>query len=216
MPKNPVTGWFHDPISAVLGTRGKVAVLRVLVQAQTALVQREVARRTGMALRTVELAVDDLMTAGLVERIPGGRERLIQLRTSHRLAPSVQALLRAGADFWPALRTELRSLAATAPAGELLAVSIVGRASRREEKLGDPLDLLILTESEDSAEAWVRRYGLLAEGMLRRFGVAVRPIGYDLASARRMWAARTKAAERSVLGGEWVHGAEVGELLNNR
>lgn len=213
MPKNPVTGWFHDPLSAVLGTRGKVAVLRVLAQAPTPLVQREVARRTGMALRTIELALDDLLTAGVVERIPGGRERLVRLRASHRLAPSLQALLRAGADFWPAIRTELRTLLASTPANGLLGVALVGRASRRDERLGDPLDILILADDEPAAERWTRRFTRLGEGMQERFGVVLRPIGYSLPAARAMWAGRTKAAERAVLEGEWLHGRDIGELL---
>lgn len=213
MPKSPVTSPLHDPISAILGTRGKVAVLRVLSQASSLLSQREVARRTGMALRTVELALDDLLATGIVERVEGGRERLVRVRTGHRLAPAVLGVLRAGDDHWPALRGELRAAAASSRDAGLLAVAVIGRAARREERLGDPVDLLILAETVPMAERWVDRFAGLGQGLESRFGVSLRPIGYDLAGAKAMWAVRTSAAERSVLESELIHGLPIIDLV---
>ena len=213
MPKSPVTSPLHDPISAILGTRGKVAVLRVLSQAPSLLSQREVARRTGMALRTVELALDDLLATGIVERVEGGRERLVRVRTGHRLAPAVLGVLRAGDDHWPALRGELRAAAASSRDAGLLAVAVIGRAARREERLGEPVDLLILAETVPMAERWVDRFAGLGQGLESRFGVSLRPIGYDLAGAKAMWALRTLAAERSVLESELIHGRPIIDLV---
>ncbi|MDX2262651.1 MAG: hypothetical protein SFU84_13240 [Gemmatimonadales bacterium] len=208
-----MTSPLHDPISAILGTRGKVAVLRVVSQAPSLLSQREVARRTGMALRTVELALDDLLATGIVERVEGGRERLVRVRTGHRLAPAVLGVLRAGDDHWPALRGELRAAAASSRDAGLLAVAVIGRAARREERLGDPVDLLILAETVPMAERWVDRFAGLGQGLEARFGVSLRPIGYDLAGAKAMWAVRTLAAERSVLESELIHGRPIIELV---
>lgn len=215
MPKSPVIAPIHDPISAIMGTRGKVAVLRVLSQAPTVLSQREVARRTGMALRTVELALDDLLATGIVERVVGGRERLVRVRTAHRLAPAILGVLRAGDDHWPALRGELRAAAAAGRDAGLLAVAVIGRAARREERLGEPLDLLIIGETIAIAELWVARYTGLSEGLQGRFGVNLRPIGYDLAGARSMWAVRTSAADRSVRDAELLHGRPLLGLLED-
>lgn len=215
MPKSPVTAPIHDPVSAILGTRGKVAVLRALSQAATVLSQREVARRTGMALRTVELALDDLLATGIVERVVGARERLVRVRTGHRLAPAILGLLRAGDDHWPALRGELRAAAAASKDAGLLAVAVIGRAARREERLGEPVDLLILTETVPVATLWVSRYSALSEGLEARFGVTLRPIGYDLVEARTMWAARTLSAERSVREAELLHGSPILDLVGS-
>jgi|CXWL01.1.fsa_nt_gi DNA-binding MarR family transcriptional regulator len=214
MPKSPVISAIHDPISAILGTRGKVAVMRVLASAGNPLQQREVARRTGMALRTVELAIDDLIASGIVERMPGGRERLVQIRSGHRLTPAILAVLRAGADHWPALRGELRAAAASSQDPALLAVAVVGRAATRDERLGDPVDLLIITTDNPSAKRWVDRYTALGDGIASRFGATLRPIGYDLAEAKQVWAVRTSAAERAVLQAELIHGTEVRSLLD--
>jgi DNA-binding transcriptional ArsR family regulator len=213
MPKSPVTSPLHDPISAILGTRGKVAVLRVLSQAPSVLSQREVARRTGMALRTVELALDDLLATGIVERVEGGRERLVRVRTGHRLAPAILGVLRAGDDHWPALRGELRAAAASSRDPGLLAVAVIGRAARREERLGESVDLLVIAETASGAEEWVGRYSGMSDGLEARFGARLRVIGYDLAEARQMWAVRTSTAERSVREAELLHGQPVMQLV---
>lgn len=213
MPKTSVSSSLHDPISAILGTRGKVAVMRVLASAGNPLPQREVARRTGMALRTVELAIDDLLATGIAERVVGGRERLVQIRSGHRLTPAILAVLRAGADHWPALRGELRAAAASANDPALLAVAIVGRAATRNERLGDPVDLLILASDDEAAERWRRRFSDLGDGIRNRFGAELRPIGYAIAGARAMWAVRTSTAQRAVQDAELIYGRNILELI---
>lgn len=168
-----------------------------------------------MALRTVELALDDLLASGIVERMVGGRERLVQVRSAHRLTPSVLAVLRAGADHWPALRAELRAAANSPHDPTLLSVAVVGRVATRSERLGDPVDLLILAADEPSAARAVAGFASLADSVATRFGVTLRPIGYGLNAAREMWAVRTSAAEQTVRMAEMVHGTELLVLLDN-
>lgn len=167
-----------------------------------------------MALRTVELAIDDLLATGIVERVVGGRERLVRVRSAHRLTPAILALLRAGADHWPALRAELRAAATSTSDPTLLAVAVVGRVAARSERLGDSLDLLLITADNQSADRWVDRYGAAGEGLAARFGATIRPIGYGLEEARGMWAVRTLSAERTVLEAELIHGQELLTLLS--
>lgn len=167
-----------------------------------------------MALRTVELAIDDLLASGIVERVVGGRERLVRVRSAHRLTPAILALLRAGADHWPALRAELRAAATSTSDPTLLAVAVVGRVAARSERLGDSLDLLLITADNQSADRWVDRYRAAGEGLAARFGATIRPIGYGLDAARAMWAVRTSSAERTVLEAELIHGQELLSLLS--
>jgi hypothetical protein len=93
-------------------------------------------------------------------------------------------------------------------------VAVVGRAARREERLGDPVDLLIVASELAGATRWADRFRGLADGLAERYGVVLRPIGYDLASAKAMWTARTSAAERSVREAELVHGSPLLEVLS--
>ena len=79
MAKEILRRCLHEPLTALLGTRGKVAVLRILWRAETAIPYREVVRRSGMAYRSIDLALGELTQAGLVEELPGGRERRVRL-----------------------------------------------------------------------------------------------------------------------------------------
>ena len=190
-------GRYHDPISAILGTRGKVAVMRVLASAANPLQQREVARRTGMALRTVELALDDLLASGIVERVVGGRERLVRVRSAHRLTPLDPR--RAPCRRRPLASAPRRAAGRRHHAESTLPSlpwpsSVVSPPVRKE--LGDPLDLLLLAATVPSAPA-----GSLA---LRRWVTGSPPDSVSRSArsatgsgaARGMWAVRTSAAER--------------------
>jgi hypothetical protein len=166
-----------------------------------------------MALRTVELAVDDLLSTGILERLSAGREKLLRIRSSHRLTAPIMALLRTGDDHWPALRGELRALAHGAKDPALLAVAVVGRVARRDERLGDPVDLVLVVRHPEDKTRWVARFEQAAAEIATRFGAALRVIGYDLAGATEMWSLRTLAAERAVLESEVIHGEALSDLL---
>ena len=107
MAKTQLVGAFHAPLTAILGTRAKVVALRELWASAAPLSCQEIARRGGMAFRSIDLALNDLLLAGVVERVGGRRERLVRISAGHRLSPALAALLRAEADFYPAIRSEL-------------------------------------------------------------------------------------------------------------
>src|ERR1019366_3001610 len=99
MAKERIVGWLHEPLTSVLGTRGKVAALRILWRAQTPIPYREVVRRSGMAYGSIDLALGELTLAGVVEEVPGGRERRVRLWSGHRLAPAIATLMQVEADY---------------------------------------------------------------------------------------------------------------------
>ena len=86
MAKTKVSGCFSSPLDALLGTRSKVGVLREVVASPVPLGYREVSRRTGMAFRSIELAIRELVRLGVLTEIEGSRERLVRLSATHRLA----------------------------------------------------------------------------------------------------------------------------------
>lgn len=216
MAKQPIVASVHSPLTAVLGSRAKVASLRVLDQAGQAIALRELVRRAGMAYRTIELAVAELLQVGVVEELEGGRERRIRIRSSHRLAPALSHLLRAEADFFPALRVELRTLAEQCRPDGLLTLAIVGAVATRTERIGDRLELLLVTRTVAGAEKASRRFDAAADDFTRRFGVTTLTMTYDLERARAMWRQRTAAASRAVAQAELLFGAAVREVLEDR
>ena len=215
MAKEPIVGWIHEPLAAVLGTRGKIAVLRILWRSSTPLPYREVVRRSGMAYRSIDLAIGELAAAGLVEELEVGRERRVRLRTGHRLAPAIGTLLQVDADFFAALRVELRAVAAAGQREGLLAAAIVGATARREERLGGNVDVVLIGTDRDAAARCRERFAAAADGLASRFGARLKVIAYDLATARAMWRTRTAAAMRDVRDSELLAGTPLEELLSS-
>jgi DNA-binding transcriptional ArsR family regulator len=215
MAKEPLVGWMHEPLAAVLGTRGKIAVLRILWRASNPLAYREVVRRSGMAYRSIDLALGELAVTGMVEQLEGGRERRVRLRTGHRLAAAISSLLQVDADFFASLRVELRAIAAASQRDGLLAAAIVGAAARREETLGSDLEIVLIVRDPGAVSRCQERFAAGVDRVNARFGVTVKVITYDVATARAMWRTRTPAATRNVRESELLAGMTLEELLSS-
>ncbi len=213
MAKKKASACLHDPLAAVLGTQGKVAALRILARSPLPLTHREVVRRSGMAYRSVAMALADLLRTGVVEELEGGRERRVRLRAGHRLAPAIAGLFRAESDFFPSLRSELKAVAGSGGGTGLLAVVVVGAVATRQEGLGEPLELVLVSADAPSARLWQARFESAAGALEQRFGVALRLISYDLDSVRKLWLTRTAKAEAVVRSAEVVVGAPLLELV---
>lgn len=214
MAKEKLTGWLHEPITAILGTRAKVAVLRILHRADTAIPYREVVRRSGMAYRSIDLAIGELTETGLLAELSGGRERRVHLNASHRLAPALGALLQVESDFFAALRVELRTIAESSRRAGLLGAAIIGASARREELLGEPIEIAVFVAEAADVARCRAAFETASEAITARFGASLKPIVYDLAAARGMWRTRTPAAERIVRESELLAGTALESLLD--
>jgi DNA-binding transcriptional ArsR family regulator len=213
MAKTKLQSTLHQPLIAIFGTRAKVAVLRILWQARQPLPYREVVRRAGMAYGSIDLALGELTTVGLVEEIAGGRERRVRLRTTHRLAASVSATLQAEADFFPALRVAIIATLQPLVADGLLAAAIVGAAARRDEIPGAPIDVVLIGRDMALRQRWETHLTAANDTLLQRFGVTLHVIAYDEATARAMWRKRAPGAVDSVRTADRLVGASLADWL---
>jgi hypothetical protein len=213
MPKSKPVQSLHEPLSGILGTQAKLAVLRVLSRAGTPLAHREVSRRAGMAYRSIDLALSDLLAAGVVGELEGGRERRVELRSGHRLAPVISALLRAESDFFPSLRAELKAVASGGDNAGLISLSLVGPVALRKEQLGDPIELVLVASDGVAAARWKRRLEVAGESIALRFGVACQVICYEVGEARKLWQSRTPKAEAMVREAEPLAGDPLVRIL---
>jgi hypothetical protein len=166
-----------------------------------------------MAYGSIDLALNDLLEIGLVEEVAGGRERRVFLRTSHRLAPTLMQLLQADGDFYAAFRAELRAAFRHSDLTTVVSAALVGGVARREERIGDRIDLVVIGSDRTGLELLRPRLEQSASSMCNTFGVALHVIAYDVETARAMWRTRTPAAERNVEGAELIAGAPLAEIL---
>ena len=215
MAKEEIKNSLHEPIAAIAGTRAKIAVLRLLLRANSPIPYREVARRASMAYRSIDLALRDLVAAGVVERTSWGRERLVRLRAGHRLAPAIANLFNAESDFFPALRAQLRAIGGQDGGDGLIAVAIVGAVATHDETLADTLDLVIVASTASAAARWRGRFAGAAGDTGARFGATLNPIAYDVQTARAMWRTRTPAAERLVREAESLIGPTLESVVSS-
>ena len=216
MAKEPITGWIHEPLAAILGTRGKVAVLRILWRASNPLAYREVVRRSGMAYRSIDLALGELTDTGIVEELEGavtnagcssGPDTGWQRQSAACCRSTPTSSLRCASSC---------GRSATASRGDgLLAAALVGAAARREERLGGGLDLLLIASDPRAATRCRDRFDVAADGIRSRFGVRLNLLVYDLATARAMWRTRTAAAMRDVSDAQLLAGTPVLALLSS-
>jgi DNA-binding transcriptional ArsR family regulator len=214
MAKQKLIGWIHEPLTAIFGTRAKVAALRILWHVEAAIPYREVVRRSGMAYRSIDLALGELTRTGVVEELAGGRERRVRLRSGHRLGPAIATLLQVESNFFVALRVELRAVAEASRRDGLLGAAIVGAVARRAELLGTPLDVVVLVADVAALPRCRAAFDAASETVAARFGVLVHATLYDLAAARAMWRTRTPAAARSVRDAELLAGSSLTDLLD--
>jgi hypothetical protein len=88
-----------------------VRVLRVLEQTRESMTVRELARRAGEHLRSVQLAVGRLVDAGVIERVGTGVQQQVGLNASHPLTPALQALFEAERARFERIVSQLKALA---------------------------------------------------------------------------------------------------------
>lgn len=95
----------------ILGTKSHVRVLRVLEGTRESMAVRELARRAGEYLRSVQLAVHRLVDAGVIERVGTGPQQQVQLNDQHPLATSLEQLFEAERARFARLVHELKVFA---------------------------------------------------------------------------------------------------------
>jgi len=175
----------------------------VLGRSTTPLPYREVVRRSGMAYRSIDLALADLLAVGVVEEQAGGRERRVRTCSGHRLAPVIAGLLRAEADFFPSLRAELKAIALGSEKDGLLALAIVGATALREERLGDAVEIVLV-----AAEP------VVAARLLERLESSTLECrSYDLAGIRALWQGHTILTDELVRDAESLVGVPLLALV---
>lgn len=215
MPPLPRSGLLREPLSYALGTRAKVALLRVLATVPTPLGQRDLARRARVPHRTAQVALEELVAMRLVHRLQGGREFMVSLNRSHRLGPPIAALLTAEALLFQALLARLAE--AVAPGGRapgVVSLAVFGSVARGTERLGSDLDVLLVAKDLPAREKYLDRLSAAIEPLTAEFGCNLRPIGYTVSETRAAFR-RTGLLREVARDMVTVHGTPMRELLTD-
>lgn len=206
-------GALREPLSLAMGSRAKVGTLRVLSLIHEPITQRDVARRAGFQHRSVQLAIEDLVAVNLVMRIEGGRDFLVALNRGHRLASSLQSLFVQEAEHFLEVRRAIAEALGATGVRDLCAV-LFGSVARAEDRAESDLDLLIVVPAQGARERVLEALESLRAGLLLRFGVELRPIGYTYTEARRLWKQRRSPIREALRDGIALVGPPLREALD--
>ena len=171
------------PVESILGTRGKILVLRVLNGVQVPLSAAQVARHTGLTRPAAAAALDALETVGVVASTLTGRSRAYWLqRESAYVDRIVAPALLAEETMGDAMERDLREAFGS------LSVSVVvfGSYARQVQDASSDVDVVLVAADpqakRDLEEATYRESGRFH----RRWGAVLSPLVYDLAYAGRL------------------------------
>lgn len=210
-PRGPL----RAPLGLLLGTGAKVATLRVIAAAGSPITQREVARRAGTQVRSAQIALEDLVTLGIVARTQGGRDHLVAFDRRHHLAAAVEALYAAEADAFRALRERLDALVRAHPARRrAISLAVFGSGARGDDTAGSDLDLFLVAADVASRDALADAVRAARDELHARFGVEPKLLAMTLAEARRGWRMRRPPLPQIVADAIPIAGPPLRDLLD--
>lgn len=169
------------PLDEMLGSKAKVRLLRLLLQSGGAMMStREIARRTGMAKRTMDLALGDLAALGLLVREQAIAWTPYRVNLDHALISGVLRPLFEGESGYVGEQfAALRELIDTAWRGHASALywgGIFGSVARGEEMTESDVDLAIIIDDKEQVPAVHERASMATVDFERRFGRRLSPL----------------------------------------
>jgi predicted nucleotidyltransferase len=148
-----------SPLADVIpGPRGRL--LATLVQLETPVTIRALARHADVAPQTALTVVNDLVAAGLVFTQRAGQAQLVTLNRSHLLAQPLVALSRTRARLIDRLTRELGGWK------ELAGAWLFGSAATAGGGRDSDVDILLVAESSTETTAWAEATARLADQVL--------------------------------------------------
>ena len=196
-------------LEQMLGTRSKIAVLRVLYASKAGYSGSAVAKRAGMGLLAIQNALADLERLGLVGVERGAVEHRYRLNEQHYLvAHGLRGLFEGERAFTRSLVGELRS----SLEGKVIAAGLFGSFARGEAKAGSDIDLLAVVATLKDREHVSRILSDVAAPLAVRYGLPVQAV---ILESRQLTS--TAGNMRELLDGaesDWLHvtGAELRRL----
>lgn len=131
------------PITAILGSKGHVIVLRELFKSNHSLSHSELLERTDLSRQGVYDITKRLVETGVVTYTGSGRQQLVIVREDYPLYMELVNLFNMEnqryEDLVETLRTELRTLE-----NQPESAWIFGRTARGEDEYGDPVQIALL------------------------------------------------------------------------
>lgn len=144
------------PLNAILGSEGRVRVLRELFRHGGELSSPDLAMRTKISRQHVRRALLDLEPAGIVEQVGSGKSVLWRARRAHPLAEPLDAMFRAEDERHQEVLAAISGAAADEAA--IQAAWLYGSYARGEDKETSDLDIAVVVLAATDPDGVVSRF----------------------------------------------------------
>ncbi len=162
-------------VGDIFGTRGRIAVLRLLWGLDVPVTTAEVARRTRLTHPAAGQILRHFSDVGIVGKAPAGRGHTYWLvRDNAFVTEMVDEVFLAERDMPEMMASEIEASASP----HAVSVYLFGSYARGEQTLESDVDVIAVAEDDASATALRAAMDQLAGEFPRRYGAALSPIVY--------------------------------------
>ena len=182
----------NDYATEILGSKASLRILKTLLRYRGKIfTMRELARTAGFSHPETSRVLRGLERRGVVKLQPVGRAQLVSLNEeSYILKSVVEPLFEAEKETLSSLISTIRPFFRDT---RISSIAIFGSVARGLEKGASDIDLLVLTEDDELANA---RVALANQVSVSKFGFALSPL---VLSRARFIRDRNRDLEKSIL-----------------
>ncbi len=203
------------PLDKLVSSESKVRILRVLLRAGGPLSGREIARRSRVALLSVQKAMADLVAVEAVDRKETSAQHLYSINdASFIVREGVVPLFAAEARRVEAVFERIRGILSEDEEPEVASAAVFGSAARGEDGLASDFDLLVVTRTEAAVWRWQSKLAAASPSLQREFGIRLSPVILSLDELRRQHRERSPFVTSLLMDARTIVGAEPENLLN--
>ena len=170
-------------IEDIFGTRGRVAVLRVLAGVSVPLSIRQVSAQAGLMHSSAAQALDGLVVLGVVSCTTAGRSRVHWLERRNLWVREV--VIQAFASEEHMADGVIDELRAAIPQ-EVVSAVVFGSFARGEQTVDSDIDLMIVTDDGQTLDRVLDLLDASALDLEAVIGAHVSVVGYTLVEARSL------------------------------
>lgn len=199
-----------DPLDQILGTRSKVRLLRALAPLDRPVSGREAARLARLSRQAIG-ALDELVSAGIVNRQETAGQHLYTFARANRLAPAILQLFAEEGARTKELFQRLACL--VDESGSVLGAAFFGSAARGEAGPGSDLDLLVIVADFESRSSVYDRLVDASPALRSEFGVELSPVVLEIEQIRRQHAEGDPFIAEVLRDGRRICGQPIEELV---
>lgn len=171
-------------IESILGSRSRVAVLRVLLGVSVPLNASQIATHARLTRPAVASVLEDLGAMGIVRSSSAGQANIHQLeRRNLYVERLIEPLFAAEQQLPGDLESDLR----TAFEDETESIVLFGSYARGEQEIGSDIDVVFVASDATGKQALDRRLQSYAQEFRTRYGASLSEITYEAREANALW-----------------------------